>query len=187
MRVVEAGADACLPAGRPAAGRMRACAGPPPPPHLLLVHAMHRWRRYDGQVFVKPPEVLTRDRLLGTYEVKPVLARLRCGDGRWLWWRGQAASAVHSPSCEHPPLLCSGVPHCQLFCWLFAPCRTTLQAVGLGLLSTAAGLTLLLNTQLDSADGEALAGQQLCAALLPAAPRTTNCVLIALQALPSCK
>jgi hypothetical protein len=34
---------------------------------------------YDGQVFVKPPEVLTRDRLLGTYEVKPVLARLRCG------------------------------------------------------------------------------------------------------------
>ena len=33
--------------------------------------------RYDGQVFVKPPEVLTRDRLLGTYEVKPVLAKLR--------------------------------------------------------------------------------------------------------------
>jgi hypothetical protein len=28
-------------------------------------------------VFVKPPEVLTRDRLLGTYEVKPVLAKLR--------------------------------------------------------------------------------------------------------------
>lgn len=33
--------------------------------------------RYDGQVFVKPPEVLARDRLLGTYEVRPVLARLR--------------------------------------------------------------------------------------------------------------
>ena len=33
--------------------------------------------RYDGQVFVKPPEVLTRDRLLGTYEVKPTLARLK--------------------------------------------------------------------------------------------------------------
>lgn len=32
---------------------------------------------YDGQVFVKPPEVLTRDRLLGMYEVKPALARLR--------------------------------------------------------------------------------------------------------------
>lgn len=32
---------------------------------------------YDGQVFVKPPEVLTRDRLLGMYEVRPVLARLR--------------------------------------------------------------------------------------------------------------
>lgn len=32
---------------------------------------------YDGQVFVKPPEVLMRDRLLGTYEVKPVLGRLK--------------------------------------------------------------------------------------------------------------
>ncbi|CAL5222054.1 g4353 [Coccomyxa viridis] len=32
---------------------------------------------YDGQTFVKPPEVLTRDRLLGTYEVKPTLARLK--------------------------------------------------------------------------------------------------------------
>jgi hypothetical protein len=33
--------------------------------------------RYDGQVFVKPPEVLTRDRLLSSYQVKPVLAKLR--------------------------------------------------------------------------------------------------------------
>lgn len=32
---------------------------------------------YDGQIFVKPPEVLTRDRLLGTYQVKPVLLKLR--------------------------------------------------------------------------------------------------------------
>lgn len=32
---------------------------------------------YDGQVFVKPPEVLMRDRLLGTYEVKPALQKLR--------------------------------------------------------------------------------------------------------------
>lgn len=32
---------------------------------------------YDGQVFVKPPEVLARDRLLGMYEVRPVLQRLR--------------------------------------------------------------------------------------------------------------
>jgi hypothetical protein len=28
-------------------------------------------------VFVKPPEILSRDRLLGTYEVRPVLAKLR--------------------------------------------------------------------------------------------------------------
>jgi hypothetical protein len=33
--------------------------------------------RYDGQVFVKPPEVLTRDRLLSSYQVRPVLAKLR--------------------------------------------------------------------------------------------------------------
>ncbi|EFJ41307.1 hypothetical protein VOLCADRAFT_98713 [Volvox carteri f. nagariensis] len=32
---------------------------------------------YDGEMFVKPPEVLMRDRLLGTYEVKPVLSKLR--------------------------------------------------------------------------------------------------------------
>lgn len=36
-----------------------------------------RCGRYDGQTFVKPPEVLTRDRLLGTYEVKPALSRLK--------------------------------------------------------------------------------------------------------------
>jgi hypothetical protein len=28
-------------------------------------------------VFVKPPEVLTRDRLLASYQVKPVLVKLR--------------------------------------------------------------------------------------------------------------
>lgn len=32
---------------------------------------------YDGQFFVKPPEILARDRLLGTYEVRPVIAKLR--------------------------------------------------------------------------------------------------------------
>ncbi|KAG1680192.1 hypothetical protein FOA52_000305 [Chlamydomonas sp. UWO 241] len=32
---------------------------------------------YDGQMFVKPPEVLTRDRLLGMYETKPVLQKLK--------------------------------------------------------------------------------------------------------------
>jgi len=32
---------------------------------------------YDGQVFVKPQEVLARDRLLGTYEAKPALAKLK--------------------------------------------------------------------------------------------------------------
>lgn len=32
---------------------------------------------YDGQIFVKPPELLARDRLTGTYEVNPVMQRLR--------------------------------------------------------------------------------------------------------------
>eukprot|EP00798_Chlamydomonas_sp_ICE-L_P022899 gene22899-30075_t len=32
---------------------------------------------YDGETFVKPPEILTRDRLLGMYEAKPVLRKLK--------------------------------------------------------------------------------------------------------------
>ncbi|KAK9843138.1 hypothetical protein WJX74_007611 [Apatococcus lobatus] len=32
---------------------------------------------YDGQIWVKPPQYLARDRLLGTYTVRPALARLR--------------------------------------------------------------------------------------------------------------
>ncbi|KAJ7944497.1 DUF1230 family protein [Quillaja saponaria] len=32
---------------------------------------------YDGQMWVKPPEVLARDRLLGSYKVKPVITMLK--------------------------------------------------------------------------------------------------------------
>ncbi|KAG0626487.1 hypothetical protein M758_2G130300 [Ceratodon purpureus] len=32
---------------------------------------------YDGQLYVKPPEILARDRLLGSYQVKPVMNRLK--------------------------------------------------------------------------------------------------------------
>lgn len=32
---------------------------------------------YDGQMWVKPPEVLARDRLLGSYKVKPVINLLK--------------------------------------------------------------------------------------------------------------
>ncbi|KAL8166514.1 hypothetical protein V2J09_008013 [Rumex salicifolius] len=32
---------------------------------------------YDGQIWVKTPEVLTRDRLLGSFQVKPILNRLK--------------------------------------------------------------------------------------------------------------
>ncbi|MEM8637933.1 MAG: CGLD27 family protein [Cyanobacteria bacterium P01_G01_bin.54] len=32
---------------------------------------------YDGQTWIKPPEVWARDRLVATYQVQPVLGRLR--------------------------------------------------------------------------------------------------------------
>jgi hypothetical protein len=32
---------------------------------------------YDGQVWEKPPEVLTRDRLIVAYQVNPILQRLK--------------------------------------------------------------------------------------------------------------
>eukprot|EP00197_Chlamydomonas_leiostraca_P003653 CAMPEP_0202860134 /NCGR_PEP_ID=MMETSP1391-20130828/1970_1 /ASSEMBLY_ACC=CAM_ASM_000867 /TAXON_ID=1034604 /ORGANISM="Chlamydomonas leiostraca, Strain SAG 11-49" /LENGTH=287 /DNA_ID=CAMNT_0049539269 /DNA_START=32 /DNA_END=895 /DNA_ORIENTATION=- len=32
---------------------------------------------YDGEIYVKPPEMLTRDRLLGAYQVRPVLDTLK--------------------------------------------------------------------------------------------------------------
>lgn len=41
----------------------------------VLAYEESGW--YDGQQFVKPPEILTRDRLLGAYEVRPVMARLK--------------------------------------------------------------------------------------------------------------
>lgn len=32
---------------------------------------------YDGQTWIKPEEVLNRDRLIATYEIKPILRRLQ--------------------------------------------------------------------------------------------------------------
>ena len=32
---------------------------------------------YDGQIFVKPAEILSRDRLIGNFQVKPAADRLR--------------------------------------------------------------------------------------------------------------
>ena len=40
-----------------------------------IVYEESGW--YDGQVWEKPPEVLNRDRLIFTYEVKPILQRLQ--------------------------------------------------------------------------------------------------------------
>jgi hypothetical protein len=31
---------------------------------------------YDGQVWIKPPEILLQDRFIGTYEIYPGLQRL---------------------------------------------------------------------------------------------------------------
>jgi hypothetical protein len=32
---------------------------------------------YDGQIWIKPPEILLQDRLIGTYEIYPGLQRLQ--------------------------------------------------------------------------------------------------------------
>jgi len=32
---------------------------------------------YDGQIWIKPPEILLQDRLIGTYEIYPCLQRLQ--------------------------------------------------------------------------------------------------------------
>jgi hypothetical protein len=32
---------------------------------------------YDGQTWTKPPEILTRDRLIVSYQVQPILLRLK--------------------------------------------------------------------------------------------------------------
>lgn len=50
---------------------------------------------YDGQVWEKPPEVLARDRLIVSYQLQPILQRLRItfawialgvGSSSLLWW-----------------------------------------------------------------------------------------------------
>lgn len=58
---------------------------------------------YDGQMFVKPPEVLARDRLVGTYEVNPVMSRLRktmLGTGATLLLSGVLLSGLISQSAD---------------------------------------------------------------------------------------
>ncbi|OVA17073.1 Uncharacterized protein family Ycf36 [Macleaya cordata] len=44
---------------------------------LSAVVAYEETGWYDGQMWVKPPEVLARDRLLGSYKVKPVIKLLK--------------------------------------------------------------------------------------------------------------
>ncbi|ONK76598.1 uncharacterized protein A4U43_C03F29970 [Asparagus officinalis] len=65
--------------------------GPPPEysislPHMAgsTVDSIFAYREldeetgwYDGQIWVKTPEVLARDRLLGSFSVKPVLNRVK--------------------------------------------------------------------------------------------------------------
>lgn len=36
---------------------------------------------YDGQTWTKPPELLTRDRLIVTYQIQPILQRLQRTSG----------------------------------------------------------------------------------------------------------
>ena len=77
-------------------------------------------RRYDGQTFVKPQEVLVRDRLLGTYEVRPALERLRntllgsalgLAVGVVAFWGSFAADAdASAPVWPGPALRLRGAP-----------------------------------------------------------------------------
>lgn len=58
---------------------------------------------YDGQFFVKPPEILTRDRLLGVYEARPVLNKLKRtlqGTGALLLGFAVALSVIISSSSD---------------------------------------------------------------------------------------
>ncbi|GJP47297.1 hypothetical protein CLOM_g6514, partial [Closterium sp. NIES-68] len=55
---------------------------------------------YDGQVWVKTPELLARDRLLASYKVKPVLNRLK----NTLLGLGLSLAATHCPPLP-PPIL----------------------------------------------------------------------------------
>lgn len=41
----------------------------------VVVYEESGW--YDGQIWDKPPEVLTRDKLIVTYEIQPILQRLK--------------------------------------------------------------------------------------------------------------
>ena len=70
---------------------------------------------YDGQTFVKPPSVLARDRLLGAYEARPALARLRVtlgGVGAALaaLALALAASPVAPDGGRVAPRIADGVP-----------------------------------------------------------------------------
>ncbi|AZB71680.1 CGLD27 family protein [Synechococcus elongatus] len=49
---------------------------------------------YDGQFWQKPSEVLARDRLLASYEVQPLLDRLRQSIGRCLAFIGISALLI---------------------------------------------------------------------------------------------
>lgn len=58
---------------------------------------------YDGQFFVKPPEILTRDRLLGVYEARPVLNKLKTtlqGTGALLLASAITLSVIISSSSD---------------------------------------------------------------------------------------
>lgn len=70
---------------------------------------------YDGQTFVKPPSVLARDRLLGAYEARPALARLRLtlagvGAGLAALALALAASPVAPDGGRVAPRMTDGVP-----------------------------------------------------------------------------
>ena len=82
--------------------------------------------RYDGQTFVKPPEVLTRDRLLGTYEVKPTLARLKAtllGTGSSLLFSAVLLLGLINSQADADGMI--GVHLCMHCCTASDACKAT--------------------------------------------------------------
>ncbi len=90
-----------------------------------------RCGRYDGQTFVKPPEVLTRDRLLGMYEVKPALSRLKTtllGTGGVLLLSGSLLFGIIASSADADGVYGETTAACMI---LLPALRTVLSRVAM--------------------------------------------------------
>ncbi|KAJ0454141.1 hypothetical protein HanIR_Chr15g0736821 [Helianthus annuus] len=71
---------------------------------------------YDGQMWVKPPEILACDRLLGSYKVKPVIKLLKqtlVGTGVLLVTAVFIDHFHHTSRRFYPKNFCKSRKHCN--------------------------------------------------------------------------